>query len=165
MPRFARVIVPECPHHITQRGNAQRDVFFTPADRQVYLGLLGRFAALYATHILGYCLMSNHVHLVAVPAINQSLANLMREVDVRYAQYRNAIDGSSGHLWQNRYYSCAFEPSRLGSVLRYVELNPVRAQMVRHADQYAWSSAIAHLGGADSAHVLDLDTWDWTPSD
>ena len=67
MPRFARVVLPDCLHHVTQRGNARRDVFFTPADRQVYLGLLKQYSSYYCLRIFGFCLMTNHVHLVVAP--------------------------------------------------------------------------------------------------
>jgi putative transposase len=163
VPRFARVIVPQFAHHITQRGNARRDVFFTPADRQVYLGLLRQYAEHYQLRILGYCLMTNHVHLVVVPAQEASLPKTMREVHGRYARYRNAADRSSGHLWQNRYYSCAVDGAKLARVMCYVELNPVRAGLVRVAEDYAWSSALIHLGGADPAGLVDPEAWrrDW----
>ena len=163
MPRFARVIVPQFAHHITQRGNRRRDVFFTPGDRQVYLGLLRQYAEHYQLQILGYCLMTNHVHLIATPPEQASLAKAMREVHGRYARYRNAVESSSGHLWQNRYYSCAVEGVRLASVMRYVELNPVRAGLVRAAEDYAWSSALIHLGGADRTGLVETEAWlrDW----
>ncbi len=165
MPRLARVIVPELAHHVTQRGNARRDVFFLPADRHVYLGLLKQYSEHYALRILGYCLMTNHVHLVVVPQGEAALARTLREVHGRYARYRNAIECSSGHVWQNRYYSCALEAARLAAVMRYVELNPVRAGLVRVADDYAWSSALIHSGGADRVGLLDLQEWHraWTP--
>ncbi len=159
MPRFARVVVPESPHHVTQRGNARRDVFFTPTDYQVYLGLLKQHSEHYALRVLGYCLMTNHVHLVVVPGDEVGLARTLREVHGRYARYRNAVERTSGHVWQNRYYSCAVDPVRLASVMRYVELNPVRAGLVRSAVDYVWSSALIHLGGTDQAGLLDLDTW------
>ena len=165
MPRTARVVVPEFAHHVTQRGNAHRDVFFLPADRQVYLGLLQQYSELYALRILGYCLMTNHVHLLVVPRLEGSLARTMREVHGRYARYRNAIERTSGHVWQNRYYSCPLEGLRVASVMRYVELNPVRAGLVRVAEDYAWSSAFIHLGGTDRAGLLDQEEWrrNWTP--
>jgi len=121
----------------------------------------------YGLRILGYCLMSNHVHLVASPQYADSLAKTLREVHGRYARYRNAIERVTGHLWQNRYYSCAFEGVRLASVMRYVELNPVRAGLVRSASDYAWSSAVTHLGGTDAAELVDLEQWrrDWTPEE
>ncbi len=160
MPRFARVIIPELPHHVTQRGNARRDVFLTPADRQVYLGLLKQYSEHYSLRILGYCLMTNHVHLVVIPGHPESLPRAMREVHGRYARYRNALDHATGHVWQNRYYSCAFEAVRLASVMRYVELNPVRAGLVRSAEDFAWSSAVIHLGGADRLDLVDRAAWD-----
>lgn len=157
MGRFARVVVPECAHHVMQRGNARRDVFFTPQDRQVYLGLLRQYSEHYSLRILGYCLMTNHVHLVAWPQHPDSLAKTLREVHGRYARYRNAIERVTGHLWQSRYYSCAVEGVGLASLMRYVELNPVRATLVRSAADYAWSSAVTHLGGKDAAELVDLE--------
>jgi putative transposase len=164
MPRLARIVVPELPHHVTQRGNARRDVFLTQQDRQVYIGLLQEYSEHYSLRILGYCLMTNHVHLVVVPTHPDSLAKTLREVHGRYARYRNTIERGSGHLWQNRYYSCAFEWVRMASVMRYVELNPVRAGLVRVPEDYAWSSAISHLGGPNPGGLLDMDHWrqDWS---
>ena len=156
---MARVVVPELAHHVTQRGNARREVFFGPQDRQVYLGLLQEYSAYHALRILGYCLMTNHVHLVVVPEHEKSLGRTLREVHGRYARYRNAVERGSGHLWQNRYYSCAFEGVRLASVMRYVELNPVRAGIVKSAGDFAWSSAAVHLGGSDALRLLDVETW------
>jgi putative transposase len=165
MGRFSRVVVPEFAHHVTQRGNARRDVFFSPQDRQVYLGLLRQYSEHYALRILGYCLMTNHVHLVAWPRYPDSLAKTLREVHGRYARYRNALERSSGHLWQCRYYSCALEGVRLPNVMRYVELNPVRAGLVQSAADFAWSSAVTHLGGTDAAQLVDLEQWrrEWSP--
>jgi putative transposase len=154
-------------HHVTQRGNARREVFFTPQDREVYLGLLRQYSEHYALRILGYCLMTNHVHLVALPHHPDSLAKTLREVHGRYARYRNAIERVTGHLWQSRYYSCPLEGLRLASLMRYVELNPVRATLVRSAADYAWSSAVMHLGGTDAAGLVDLEQWrkEWTPEE
>lgn len=166
MPRFARVVVPECPHHVTQRGNARRDVFFTNADRHVYLGLLEQYAELYGLDVLGYCLMTNHVHLVLLPYEARGMAKFMREVQMRYAQYRHALERGCGHLWQGRYYSCAVDPRHLGTVMRYVELNPVRAGMVAEASAYCWSSAGVHLG-LERGGIVAMDYWRrcWTEAD
>jgi putative transposase len=167
MPRFARVVVRQCPHHVTQRGNARRDIFFTDADRRVYLGLLQQYALLRGVEVLGYCLMTNHVHLVLIPSAETALAKLMREVNMRYSQYRNAIERTNGHLWQSRYYSCAVDPARLAAVMRYVELNPVRAGIVIQAEAYNWSSARAHATAErtrQDTDLLALIDWDhcWT---
>ncbi len=160
-------MVPECAHHVTQRGNARQEVFFTPQDRQVYLGLLRQYSQHYGLRILGYCLMTNHVHLVAWPQHTDSLAKTLREVHGRYARYRNTIEGATGHLWQSRYYSCAIEGVGMASLMRYVELNPVRAKLVRSAADYAWSSAVTHLGGRDAAELVELEQWrkEWRPEE
>jgi putative transposase len=164
MPRFARVVVPQCPHHVTQRGNERRDVFFTTGDRDVYLGLLKQYSAFHGVQVLGFCLMTNHVHLVVLPDRAEGLAKLLREVQMRYSQYRHAVERGNGHLWQGRYYSCPVDPERLSSVMRYVELNPVRAGLVDRAGAYPWSSAMAHLGAADPWNLVALTEWNrcWT---
>jgi putative transposase len=96
MACFARVVVPECAtSHITQRGNARRDVFYSALDKSVYLGLLKQYSEHYGLRILGYCLMTNHVHLVAIPSFDDSLAKTLRGHG-RYARFRNAIDRNSG---------------------------------------------------------------------
>ncbi|MGA2149096.1 MAG: transposase, partial [Bryobacteraceae bacterium] len=122
------------------------------------------YSTLYSLRVLGYCLMSNHVHLIVVPTDARSMSRALREVSGHFAQYRNAIDRTSGHVWQNRYYSCPFEPSRLAAVMRYVERNPVRGGSTRSPGDYCWSSAASHLGGGDATGLLDLDAWfrEWT---
>jgi putative transposase len=90
--------------------------------------------------------MPNHVHLVAVAERPDSLAVLFRRVHGRYAQMVNAKRGRSGHLWQNRFFSCPLSTSHLRRALAYVERNPVRAGLVARPEDYAWSSAAAHLG-------------------
>lgn len=159
MPRFARVVVPQCPHHVTQRGNERRDVFFTAVDRDVYLGLVKQYATLHSVDVLGYCLMTNHVHLILLPGRAESLARLLRQVQMRYSQYRHALERGSGHLWQSRYYSCPVAPEHLAAVMRYVELNPVRAGLAVEAVDYRWSSAAVHLGGSDAYGVVSLEDW------
>jgi putative transposase len=109
--------------------------------------------------VLGYCLMTNHVHLVVVPGDRNGLAKALREAHGRYARYRNAIERGNGHVWQGRYYSCAFEAVHLASVMRYVELNPVRAGMTTTAGDYAWSSAILHLSANDDSGLVDVAQW------
>lgn len=104
--------------------------------------------------------MTNHVHLIAIPAHEDSLAILFRRTHGRYAQMINAQRNRSGHLWQNRYYGCPLSPTHLQRALAYVELNPVRAGLVRQPEQYQWSSAQTHLGLApDRYRLLDLDFW------
>lgn len=109
--------------------------------------------------ILSYCLMPNHVHVVAVPHEEVALAVVFRRTHGRYAQYFNARKQRSGHLWQNRFYSCPVERAHLWNALAYVERNPVRAGLSERAEEFEWSSAAAHLGGQDRSRMLDLEFW------
>jgi putative transposase len=156
MPRIARYVAPSVAHHITQRGTAQQIVFRTRADRRVYLGLLREQASFLGVSILAYCLMPNHIHLIAVPPEGDSLSILLRRVHGRFAQYFNARRSRSGHLWQNRFYSCPMGPGHLWTAIRYVESNPVRAGLAVEPAAYEWSSAGAHFSGLDTRKLLDM---------
>src|ERR1700733_12193734 len=149
MARFARVVAIDVAHHVTQRGNARQVILSSDHDRTTYLELLRRYCELHALALLGYCLMSNHVHLIAVPGAAEALAQTLKHAHGRYASYWNARNSSSGHVWQSRFYSCPLDETHLWRALRYVELNPVRASMVPEAAQWRWSSAAAHCGHDD----------------
>ena len=99
MPRVARIVIPDVPHHITQRGNNRQDVFFVDDDRRVYPELLAAQAERFGLKLLGYCLMDNHVHLVATPAGEASLARAVGRTDFLYTQYVNRLHGRSGLSW------------------------------------------------------------------
>jgi putative transposase len=159
MPRVARIVVPGAPHHVTQRGNNRQAVFFSDEDRELYLALLKAEADRFGLEILGYCLMSNHMHLVGVPAGPQSLAKAVGRTDYRYTQAINRARRWSGHLWQNRFYSCPLDEVHQWRALAYVDLNPVRARLVRHARRYRWCSAAVHCGGADPAGLVSAAVW------
>jgi len=155
--RFARAVGVGVAHHITQRGVNRERVFFTEGDRRTYLDWLAEHAAHARLRILAYCLMSNHIHLIAVPDERQSLAVAIRRAHSRYSQYLNSRRRRCGHLWQNRFYSCALDEKHLGVALRYVELNPVRAHLVARPEDYEWSSAAAHLHGRQEMPLLDWE--------
>ena len=146
MPRIARVVVPGCPHHVTQRGNRRVDVFLAEEDRRRYLFLLGRYAERYGLRIWAYCLMGNHVHFVAVPDEPVSLGRTFRDTHQAYASWFNDKTGEMGHLWQGRFFSCILDDAHLWSAVRYVERNPLRAGLVARAEDWPWSSAAAHCG-------------------
>ena len=146
MARLARVIAVDIPHHVTQRGNARRFILDCDAERTVYLGLLWQDIELFGVSLIGYCLMSNHVHLVTIPRKADELALALRHTHGRYASYWNALHQSSGHVWQGRFYSCPLDPPHLWKALRYTELNPVRAKLVAEAKLWKWSSAAVHCG-------------------
>ena len=166
MPRTARIVIPGCPHHVTQRGNNRQDVFFVDDDRRMYLSILAEQAEAFGVTVQGYCLMDNHVHLVATPRTAESLAKAIGRTHWVYTRYINRLHGRVGHLWQNRFYSCALDEMHLWRAMAYVERNPVRAKVVRRAWRYPWSSAAAHCGqkvaASSGGDVLDLDLpWWW----
>jgi putative transposase len=156
MPRIARIVVPSQPHHVIQRGNNRQDVFFVDDDRRVYIELLRDHAQRFGFSVLGYCLMTNHVHIIGTPEREDSLAKAIGRTHFRYTQYVNRLHGRVGHLWQNRFFSCTLDEVHCGRAMVYVERNPVRARMVRKAWRYAWSSASAHTGEADRTGLLDV---------
>ncbi|MGJ5816015.1 transposase [Paludibaculum fermentans] len=157
MPRIARCVAPGAAHHITQRGTARQLVFRTRADRLVYLDLLREQAGFASVSVLAYCLMPNHIHMIAVPPEEDSLAILFRRVHGRFAQYFNARRSRCGHLWQNRFYSCPMGPAHLWTAIRYVESNPMRAGLAEQPVDYEWSSAEAHFSGHDRRRLLDME--------
>lgn len=161
MPRNARVVAPGVPYHVTQRGTNRQKVFFTGADRSLYLRLVRENLEEAEARVLAYCLMTNHVHFVVVPAREDSLAILFGRANGRYAQGLNIRKGRCGHLWQARFHSCPMSVSHLWVGLRYVEENPCRAGMVDRAEEYRWSSAAAHLGfEQDRSRILDREFWE-----
>lgn len=167
MARFARVVVADVAHHVTQRGNARQVILSSDRDRATYLELLRHYCELHALVLLGYCLMSNHVHLIAVPRACEALAQTLKHAHGRYASYWNARNSSSGHVWQGRFYSCPLDETNLWRALRYVEMNPVRAGMVPEATQWPWSSAAAHCGSGAPPALLEMAHWRkrWTATE
>jgi putative transposase len=164
MARLARVLCVDTPYHVTQRGNAHQLVFETDADRLVYLDLLRTNCRIQQLSLAGYCLMSNHVHLIVIPRRPEALPLALKSTHGRYASYFNARHASSGHAWQGRYYSCPLDTSHFWSALRYTELNPVRARMVNDPAGYRWSSAACHCGLAVIEPWLEADAFnrEWT---
>lgn len=135
------------------------DVFHTQQDREVYLALVQQHLAGTGASVFAYCLMTNHVHWIVKPADEHSLGLLFQRVHGRYAQYFNPLRSRSGHLWQNRYFSCPLSTSHLKIAVQYVEWNPIRAGLVEQSEDYKWSSAAAHLIGPAKTQNLSLD-WD-----
>ena len=147
MPRIARAVAVGYPHHITQRGNYRQTVFEKDEDYLQYLEWLKLYSKRYSLKIWAYCLMQNHVHFIAVPMEPDSLAKSFNTLHMRYAQYINRRNKSTGHLWQGRFYSCVLDEKHLYAGIRYVENNPVRARIVKRAEGYQWSSAPSHIKG------------------
>ena len=156
MPRIARIIAIGYPHHITQRGNYKQTVFTNPAEYSLYLKWLNEYAKKNGLVILAYCLMPNHVHFVAIPQKEFSMARTFNTCHMRYSQYFNKKKRLTGHLWQGRFFSCVLDEKYLNAAVRYVENNPVRARIVKCPEEWKWSSARAHLGKTTNS-ILELD--------
>ncbi len=133
------------PHHVTQRGNRQHTVFFGDEDFAFYKAVLAEQCAVYGVEIWAWCLMPNHVHLIAVPETVAALALAIGETHKRYTRRVNHREGWVGHLWQARFYSCVMDEPHCLMAARYIERNPVRAQLVKRVQQWRWSSARSHL--------------------
>lgn len=155
MPRLPRVVLPGYAHHVTQRGVRRGDVFFDDGDRALYLRHLSEQTEKFGVRILCYCLMTNHVHLLAVPSSETALARAIGEAHRRYTWQLNRRIGASGYLFQGRFASCPLDEAHLGAAARYVLLNPVRAHLAQHAVDYRWSSAAFHAGATSSDALVE----------
>ncbi len=131
MSRSARIVIPNFPYHITQRGNYRQDIFQDDEDRLRYLSWIDEYSKKYDLSVFAYSLMDNHVHFIAIPQKEESLAKVFSIVHMRYSQYFNKKRKTSGHLWQGRFYSCVLDEPYLMTAIRYVEKNPVRAGIVK----------------------------------
>lgn len=147
MPRQARLLLPGLPFHVVQRGVNKGAIFADDIDREHFLRLTHKAFTRYEVALHAYVLMDNHVHLLATPACATSLADAMRSLGNSYVQSFNRRHQRSGPLWQGRFHSSMLDNDRyLLSVYRYIELNPVRAGLVRTAEQHPWSSVHGNLG-------------------
>lgn len=150
MPRKPRFYLPDLPVHAVQRGHSRDAVFYEDADYQAYLGWLREGAERYCCAIHAYVLMTNHVHVLATPSDSQGISRMMQYVGRRYVPYINYHYGTSGSLWEGRYKaSLVQEENYLLTCMRYIELNPVRANMINHPREYRWSSYRTNGEGRD----------------
>jgi putative transposase len=144
---MARVVVPGAPHHVTQRGNRRQPTFFGAADYLAYLHIAAVEFAARGVEVWAYCLMPNHVHLIASPGRAESLAAAVGATHLRYTRRINQRERWTGYLWQGRFASFPMDETYLRTCARYVGLNPVRAGLVDRAVHWPWSNVGAHLTG------------------
>ncbi len=159
MPRQGRAVFAGVPHHITQLGNRREDVFDTDEDREAYLTWLHEYCQQNKVEILAYCLMTNNIHLIALPKTETGLQAVLKPLHMRYAQRFNRLRGWQGHVWQGRYFSSALDEHYLWNAIRYVERNPVRANKVKRSEDYPWSSAAAHCGNREDEVLTTKRYW------
>lgn len=160
MPRIGRIIVPNYPHYIVQKGTGGIKIFNNYGDRKFFLNILKKWLYKTSVKIWAYCLMNSHFHLLLVPLEKDNLAKCLHGLTFIYAQYFNSENKRNGRLWQNRYFSC---PVDLGEHLwiaaRYIERNPVRAGLVVSPEQWEWSSARYHI--QDGTNIFSAGLSDW----
>jgi len=156
MGRIARVIIPDVPHHVTQRGNRRQPVFFGDADKAFYLKILLRNIQKFGMTILAYCLMNNHVHLIVLAALKTAFVKAISETHRKYSTVINIREDWKGYLWQGRFISCPMDELHLYNAVRYTERNPVRAGIVKCAEDYPWSSARVHVFGRSDPLLTDI---------
>ena len=160
MPRRARLVVPGIPWHIIQRGNNRTACFYADADYCRYLETPQEQAEKQGCLIHAYCLMTNHVHLLLTPLHEMSAAFLMKHLGQRYVQYINRTYQRSGTLWEGRFRSCLTQNEKyVLACYCYIELNPVRAQMVSHPADYPWSSYRVNGQGEGSKMITPHDEY------
>jgi putative transposase len=152
MARLGRYFLHDQPLHVIQRGNDRQAIFFSDGDREVYLGWLLAAARERGCRIHAYVLMTNHVHLLLTPERPDSLPRMMQSLGRRYVRYVNTTHKRTGTLWEGRYRAAPIDSeAHLLACCRYIELNPVRAHMVRHLRDHRWSSYRANaMGEADA---------------
>jgi len=151
MPRRARMYIPGLPYHIVQRGNNREACFIEEENYQFYLELWERISQQKGVGVHAYCLMTNHIHFLVTPAEEQSISETMKIVGSRYAQYINKKYKRTGTLWEGRHRSSIVQAGKyLLRCCRYIELNPVRAGMVKRPEEYRWSSYGANAWGDES---------------
>ena len=146
MARKPRLHVDEGIYHVMLRGNGGQEIFFDDEDRLHFYLLLQQGVERYKYRVHGFCLMSNHVHLVLEVGA-QPLAKIMQNLSFRYTRWVNKKQKRIGHLFQGRYKAILVDrDSYLLELVRYVHLNPVRAKLVRQVHLYPWSGHRAYLG-------------------
>jgi len=155
MARQARTIIPGQAMHVMVRGNNREVLFFSDADRRIYLDWLREAARQFGSVVHAFALMPNHVHLLITPQNADSLAKTMQSLGRRYAQYFNQQHHRSGTIWEGRYRSSLIDPDYFLRCQRYIELNPVRAGFESTPQDSSWTSFASHIGGNTEPWLVD----------
>ena len=148
-----RITIAGLPHHVIQRGLHGRKTFLSDKDYAVYLEIMSDCSRRHGLEIWSYCLMPDHVHLIAIPKEKKSLANCLRAAHGQYTKYINHRTGLKGQFWQGRYSSHLLDEHYLIACARYIEINPVKRDYVDQPEEWQWSSARAHIMKSDDPLV------------
>ncbi len=160
MARLSRFNLPGLPQHVIVRGNNRSEIFCADEDRRFYLDKLQQGCDKHGVDIHAYVLMTNHVHLLATPHAESSIGKVMQMLGRYYVQYYNYCYRRSGTLFEGRYKAALVDSeSYLLTCMRYIELNPVRADMVKHPSEYPWSSYARNALGKADGLILAHDEY------
>ena len=161
MGRLPRPTGDDLIDHAINRGSNRADVLGPDGERDMFLGDLARTKARYPFALFGYCLMSNHFHLLLKPAPGQSISRILQSLTVAHTWRHHRRQGTSGHVWQGRFRSPVIQDGdHLLVVLRYIEANPVRAAMVADPCEYTWSSHRCHGAGHADPLLDSFPGWE-----
>ena len=155
MPRNQRYILPDVPHHAFQRGNNRQKIFHREEDQAYFLKHTKNYAKENQVRIGAYCIMTNHFHLMVFPKDKEGLIKFMKAGSQKYSQYFNKRYKRTGKIWENRYKMNIVDPESSWFVARYIERNPLRAGMVKKAEEYKHSSAARHLSGKEDNLITE----------
>jgi len=157
MPRQPRFLPPDNVFHIMCRGNNGNDVFCSPLDYLKYLELIARFKSDHPFELFHYCLMTNHIHLLIRTQNGADFSIFMKKLNLAYFKYYQKEYGWSGHFWQDRFKSKLITKDiYMVQCGKYIELNPVRANIVENPEEYIWSSYSYYALGKES-HLITRD--------
>ncbi len=160
MPRKPRMYLPGVPCHVIQRGNNREASFFTRQDYLFYMSCLGEACNRYHVAVHAYVLMTNHVHLLMTPDDSEGISRVMQSIGRRYVQYINKEYQRCGTLWESRHKASLVDAEQyLLTCYRYIELNPVAANMVKHPGDYAWSSYHHNACGEKNPVITQHDLY------
>jgi len=160
MPRPTRLDLTGIPQHITQRGNNRQACFFAKSDYELYLSLLTEACHKHECNIHAYVLMTNHVHLLITPNISMGVSLVIRDLGRDYVSQINRSYQRTGTMWEGRFKSSLVDGEAYClECYRYIELNPVRAGMVKHPSDYQWSSFNTNALGAPSTLITPHESW------
>jgi putative transposase len=165
MPRKPRVIIPNTPMHITQRGNRKEHIFMDDDDKEFYIKSFMKYRKKFKVKLFAWCLMDNHVHFIVQPSNKKGLSKLFLSLNTKYVRYFNLKYNIRGKLFGNRFYSCLLDEEHLFEAIRYVELNPFKANKEKKIGDYSWSSVLEHIGKRNQYYLnklpsyIQIDNW------
>tara|TARA_B110000211_G_C14056551_1_gene543633 strand:+ start:1068 stop:1736 length:669 start_codon:yes stop_codon:yes gene_type:complete len=156
MARKNRMLIPNVPIHVTQRGNRQANIFIDDEDKEVYMNAFMFYKKKFKIKLYAWALMDNHIHFVIESKTNKGIVKLFSCLNTKYAKYFNKKYELTGRLYESRYKSCLLDEDHFYEAIRYVELNPFKAKMETAPSEYYWTSAHERLKRRNTYYLSRL---------